>query len=164
MVPLKHRSTFCIVYIAFIYLAVLLLSSCSRGYRIGVSQCVGGPWRDKVNNEMISAQHLFDKDVRVDIVNADNDTKQQVRQIDSMIQAGVDLLVISPNEDVLLKISLERARQKGIPVILYDRKAEVTTRHLSVVIISTQESLWAFMRSLWFMLIWSGKASRRYWN
>ncbi len=124
MMPLKYKSTFYTVYVSFVYLAVLLLSSCSRGYHIGVSQCVGGPWRDKVNDEMISAQHLFDKDVRVDIVDANNDTKRQVRQIDSMIQAGVDLLVISPNEDVLLKISLERARQKGIPVILYDRKAE----------------------------------------
>ena len=45
-------------------LQFLLLWSCTSStsykYRIGVSECVGGRWRDRANNEMLSAQHLYD--------------------------------------------------------------------------------------------------------
>lgn len=91
-------------------------------YKIGVSQCVGGRWRDKVNNEMLSAQHLYDTDVKVCIINADNNTDRQRQQIDSLINAGVDLLVISPNEYKPLSPCVERAKKRGIPVILFERK------------------------------------------
>lgn len=105
---------------------LLLITSCtsraSYKYKIGVSQCVGGRWRDKVNNEMLSAQHLYDTDVKVCITNADNNTNRQRQQIDSLIDAGVDLLVISPNEYRPLSPCVERARKSGIPVILLERK------------------------------------------
>lgn len=42
----------------FILLATLVtLSGCTNHYKykIGVSQCVGGAWRDKANVEMLSA-------------------------------------------------------------------------------------------------------------
>lgn len=102
------------------------LTSCtfrtSYKYKIGVSQCVGGRWRDKVNNEMLSAQHLYDTDVKVCIANADNNTDRQRQQIDSLIKAGVDLLVISPNEYKPLSPCVDVAKKKGIPVILFERK------------------------------------------
>lgn len=94
----------------------------SYKYKIGVSQCVGGRWRDKVNNEMLSAQHLYDTDVKVCIINADNNTDRQRQQIDSLINASVDLLVISPNEYKPLSPCVERAKKRGIPVILFERK------------------------------------------
>ena len=60
-------------------LLAFLQLGCSTGnsyrYKIGVSQCVGGPWRDKVNNEMLSAQHLYDTDVEVTIVDANNNRR-----------------------------------------------------------------------------------------
>lgn len=48
----------------FVLIGLLLVCGCTSNnaaykYKIGVSQCMGGPWRDKVNNEMLSAQHLF---------------------------------------------------------------------------------------------------------
>lgn len=105
---------------------LLLITDCtphaSYKYKIGVSQCVGGRWRDKVNNEMLSAQHLYDTDVKVCITNADNNTDLQRQQIDSLINAGVDLLVISPNEYRPLSSCVERAKKYGIPVILFERK------------------------------------------
>lgn len=105
---------------------MLLITGCtpraSYKYKIGVSQCVGGRWRDKVNNEMLSAQHLYDTDVKVCITNADNNTDRQRQQIDSLINAGVDLLVISPNEYRPLSPCVEKAKKRGISVILFERK------------------------------------------
>ena len=108
-------------------ISITLLTSCDskhREYVIGVSQCVGGKWREKINNEMLSAQHLYDHDADVRIVNADNDTHRQAQQIDSLTNSGVDILVVSPNEVDKLKAPIERALKKGIPVVFFDRKIE----------------------------------------
>jgi len=50
-----------------------MLVACStdnRPYRIGVSQCGAGRWRDKVNQELLAAQHLYNHDVKVSIAEA----------------------------------------------------------------------------------------------
>ena len=108
----------------FILLATLVaLSGCTNHYKykIGVSQCVGGRWREKANVEMLSAQHLYDNDVKVIIKNADNNNERQCLQIDSLVDEGVDLLVVSPNDYHALNGSLQRAREKNIPVVFFDR-------------------------------------------
>lgn len=108
----------------FIMLAVLILATgCTSNYKykIGVSQCVGGRWREKANIEMLSAQHLYDTDVKVIIKNADNRNERQCLQIDSLINEGVDLLVVSPNDYHALNGSLQQARDKNIPIIFFDR-------------------------------------------
>ncbi len=108
----------------FILLATLILATgCTSNYKykIGVSQCVGGRWREKANIEMLSAQHLYDTDVKVIIKNADNRNERQCLQIDSLINEGVDLLVVSPNDYHALNGSLQRAREKNIPIVFFDR-------------------------------------------
>lgn len=108
----------------FIMLAVLILATgCTSNYKykIGVSQCVGGRWREKANIEMLSAQHLYDTDVKVIIKDADNSNERQCQQIDSLVDESVDLLVVSPNNYHALNGSLQRARNKNIPIIFFDR-------------------------------------------
>ena len=108
----------------YIMLAVLILATgCTSNYKykIGVSQCVGGRWREKANIEMLSSQHLYDTDVKVIIKNADNSNERQCLQIDSLINEGVDLLVVSPNDYHALNGSLQRAREKNIPIVFFDR-------------------------------------------
>ena len=106
-----------------ILVALLALTGCSSHYKykIGVSQCVGGRWREKANNEMLAAQHLYDNDVKVVIKNADNNNERQCLQIDSLVDEGVDLLVVSPNDYHALDRSLQRARKKNIPIVFFDR-------------------------------------------
>ena len=102
---------------------LLAVTGCSSHYKykIGVSQCVGGRWREKANVEMLSAQHLYDNDVKVTIKDADNSNERQCRQIDSLVDEGVDLLVVSPNDYHALDASLERACKKNIPIVFFDR-------------------------------------------
>lgn len=121
------RYTAKIIFYLIIFSCVLTTACSSDNdnrYRIGFSECVGGAWREKVNREMISAQHLYNNVVDVDITNADGNSALQLRQIDSLVASGIDLLVVAPNgyEDVVPAIV--RARQRGIPVILFDRKAD----------------------------------------
>lgn len=121
-------------FVGFLLMAALLVGcrNASPEYTIGVSQCVGGSWREKVNQEMRSAQHLYNNVVKVDIVSAEGDSKRQVAQIDSLADAGVDLLVISPNEYKAITPAIERAWKRGIPIVLFDRK--VDTNHYTAYI------------------------------
>ena len=112
-----------IVVIIIAILTVLTSCSDSNIYKIGVAQCSKGPWREKVNQEMLAAQHLYESDVKVSICNSFDDSGMQARQIDSLTQAGVDLIVVAPNEDTqVINDAVSRARQAGIPVICFDRK------------------------------------------
>ena len=89
--------------ILLIIIAVVILSSCSQSatiYKIGVAQCSKGPWREKVNKEMLAAQHLYEYDVKVTIANSIDDPELQARQIDSLAKTGIDLMVVAPYEDI----------------------------------------------------------------
>ena len=54
-------------------------------------------------------------------MSADNNSQRQVEQIDSMVANGIDLLVVSPSDAQVVSPAIDRAFNKGIPVILYDR-------------------------------------------
>ena len=74
----------------FLCFAVLALTACSESekvYKIGVAQCSKGHWREKVNQEMLAAQHLYEHDVKVSIANSYDDSEWQARQIDSLAQS-----------------------------------------------------------------------------
>ena len=114
-------------YIYLIILMATLLTGCSESgktYKIAVSQCSQGPWREKVNQEMQAAQHLYEQDVKVSIVDSYDDTELQKRQIDSLANCDIDLLVVAPNQAEPLVEAIARVRAKGIPVIFFDRKAD----------------------------------------
>lgn len=106
-------------------LALVAMAACTDGkpYRIGVSQCGAGQWREKVNQEMLAAQHLYEEDVVVSIACAYDDPKWQARQIDSLVDSGIDLLVVAPAETEPLAETIAKVKQKGIPVVYFDRKA-----------------------------------------
>ena len=105
--------------------AIALTTACTevKTYKIGVSQCGSGQWREKVNDEMLAAQHLYEKNVKVIIANAHDDTQLQINQIDSLVNEGIDLLVVAPNESSQLSATISEVRKKGLPVIFFDRKA-----------------------------------------
>ncbi len=57
----------------------------------------------------------------VDLQFANNDVKEQVNQIENMINNGCNVLVIASIEGDSLGTVLASAKEKGIPVIAYDR-------------------------------------------
>ncbi|MBQ6659437.1 MAG: AraC family transcriptional regulator, partial [Prevotella sp.] len=90
-----------IPFIIVILMGYLSLASCGEQkdtYKIGVSQCSKGRWRDKVNSEMLAAQHLYEQSAKVIIAHSYDDTEKQIKQIDSLAASGIDLLVVAPNE------------------------------------------------------------------
>lgn len=103
----------------------LIVSSCGspRRYTIGVAQCSEDSWRAKLNEELRTATYLYDN-VDIRVVSADDNDTVQRAQIDSFIDDGVDLLIVSPNSMTSISEAVDRAYDSGIPVILLDRKTD----------------------------------------
>lgn len=115
-----------IILIVLSFSMLLLLGACTqKKIVIGVSQCCGGVWREKVNNEMRLAQYQY-KNVDLLFTTAENDGQRQARQIDSMIARKVDLIVVAPDNVNDVTPAIERAYRAHIPVILFDRKVKTT--------------------------------------
>jgi ABC-type sugar transport system substrate-binding protein len=109
-----------IIYMAFL----VLLGSCSKQpkkFIIGVSQCSEDVWRDKLNDELKTSEYLNDS-IIVKLASSNDDNVLQNKQVNQFIDEGVDLLIISPNQLSAISKAVDRAHDKGIPVILYDRK------------------------------------------
>lgn len=104
-------------------IAMVLLSCGNRSddYIIGVSQCSEDSWRQKLKEELEMATY-FNEGVTLRFVSANDDSRLQERQIDSLASSGIDLLIVSPNQVDLLSEEIEKVYDAGIPVILFDRK------------------------------------------
>ena len=109
----------------FIYIVFgMLLTGCRqqpKKFVIGVSQCSEDIWRDKLNDELKMGEYLNDS-IIVKLASSNDDNVLQNKQVNQFIDEGVDLLIVSPNQLSAISKSVERAYDKGIPVILYDRK------------------------------------------
>lgn len=73
-------------------------------------------------NDEILREAMFYDGVSVEIRSAGDDNRQQAEDVRYFIDKGVDLLIISANEAAPMTPIVEEAYQKGIPVILVDRK------------------------------------------
>ena len=110
-----------IVLIGFV--GCLLTVGCvkhPKKYVIGVSQCSEDIWRDKLNDELKMGEYLNDS-IIVKLASSNDDNVMQNKQVNQFVDEGVDLLIISPNQLSAISKAVERAYDKGIPVILYDR-------------------------------------------
>lgn len=110
-------------YIAALMAALALLASCTGGkkrYVIGVSQCSEDVWREKLNQELRVAA-LYYNNMDLDIASANDDVRLQTDQINRFVDKGVDLLIVAPGQ-VSISPVIDRAYEKGIPVIIFDRR------------------------------------------
>jgi signal transduction histidine kinase/DNA-binding response OmpR family regulator len=94
-----------------------------KKFRVGFVQCCDDPWRDVMNSEMYRELELhpeLDFEMRV----SGNDSEKQIEQIRELVERGIDILVVSPNESKPLTPIIEEFYTAGIPVILIDRETD----------------------------------------
>ena len=107
-----------------LFLLAAFLCSCTKApqpYVIGVSQCSEDIWRDKQNAELLMSSYLHDN-VELRFASAYDSDERQVQQIDSLLTAGIDLLIVAPNQVATISPAIDRAYDRGIPVIVFERK------------------------------------------
>lgn len=112
------------VIMAVMMLFLLIFMSCSDGdkheYRIGVSQCSSGFWRQKQNNEMLR-ELLLQEGATMELRCADDNDDKQIADIQHFIDQKVDILIVSPHDTKELTDVIGKAYDAGIPVLLFDR-------------------------------------------
>ena len=91
-------------------------------YRIGFSQCTtNDAWRRAMLAGM-EKELSFHPNVRFQMLDAQNSSDLQRRQVQELIRQKVDLLLISPNQSGPLTALAEAAYNQGIPVVILDRR------------------------------------------
>ncbi|MHC1770871.1 MAG: substrate-binding domain-containing protein [Flexilinea sp.] len=91
-------------------------------FLIGMSQAnKGEPWRQAMNDQIAAAAEAY-PELEVVFADAAQNNAKQVADVENFLQQGIDLLIISPNEAAPLTDVVAKAFDKGIPVIVLDRK------------------------------------------
>ena len=123
----KFLSHLCLkkIFVFFLF-SYLLLTSCSTKqetkFTIGMSQCnLGEPWRVQMNLDIKNEAEKH-PEIRVTYKDAQNDSLKQRSQIEEYVNAEVDLIIVSPKEAAPLTPPVAAAYEKGIPVIVLDRR------------------------------------------
>ena len=109
------------IVILFCFLGMVACHQDVPHFCIGVAQCSDDSWRHKMNDEILREAMFYDG-VAVEIRSAGDDNRKQAEDVRYFMDKGVDLLIISANEAAPMTPVVEEAYQKGIPVILIDRK------------------------------------------
>ncbi len=101
-------------------LALVLTCASALAAKVGVSM----PTKDLQRWNQDGAymeEKLKEAGFEVELQFASNDVTTQLSQVEAMIDGGCDVIVISAIEGSSLGSALDKAKEKGIPVIAYDR-------------------------------------------
>ena len=66
----------------------------------------------------------FHDGVELRFASAYDSDQRQIQQIDSLVASGIDLLIVAPNQVATISPAIDRAYDRGIPVIVFERKTD----------------------------------------
>ncbi len=101
-------------------MVIASVSALADGQKVGVSMPTKDLQRWNQDGENMQ-KSLEAAGYTVDLQYASNDVQQQLNQVTNMINGGCEVLVIAAIEGSSLGSALALAKEKGIPVIAYDR-------------------------------------------
>ncbi|MEV0048941.1 substrate-binding domain-containing protein [Saccharopolyspora shandongensis] len=93
-------------------------------YTIGMSQAnLAEPYRVRMDDDIRKAAEKVPQ-FEVQFSDAAKDNSKQISDVENFLTKQVDLLMISPNEAAPLTDVVKKAYNKGIPVVVLDRKVD----------------------------------------
>ncbi|MBS1600201.1 MAG: substrate-binding domain-containing protein [Bacteroidetes bacterium] len=106
---------------------IIFLHSCDttnteKKFRIGFAQCTGTENWKKATREGMQRELSFHPGTELIYRSANDNSDLQVKQIKELLGQNIDILLVSPNEAKPLTAVVEEAYNKGIPVVIIDRK------------------------------------------
>ena len=126
-----------------------LAATCEGPFTIGVSNSfVGSEWRTQMIQNFENAVAEFNAagiEVNLVVESADTDVAGQQQQIQNLVNAGVDAIIINPGDVAGLNFDLEEAAAQGIVVIAIDQ--EIGAEGVYNVVIDQTE--WARISAQW---------------
>jgi ABC-type sugar transport system substrate-binding protein len=119
-------------YLVIVFILTIVLVSCenysdkSPKIKIGFSQSIDNDiWRKSMDHAM-EVEASLHPGVSLTIYNANRRAKNQIRDIENMIEQNVDVIIVAPYESDSIVPVLEKANTLGIPVIIVDRKVKTS--------------------------------------
>jgi signal transduction histidine kinase/DNA-binding response OmpR family regulator len=109
-----------------VFLLILSVTGCEKSdgkkLKIGFSQCVSNDaWRQAMQEEMYRELSFY-PELSFSFKDAEGDSERQILQIKELLEEGINLLIVSPNESDPITPIVEQVFAMGIPVIVLDRK------------------------------------------
>jgi len=93
-------------------------------YVIGMSQAnKAEPYRQRMDDDIATAAKAVPQ-FTVEFADAQQDNAKQVSDVENFLTQQIDLLIISPNEATPLTAVVKKAYDRGIPVVVLDRKVD----------------------------------------
>ena len=112
-----------IVIVAITIKSITTKKSEGVEFVIGMSQAnLTEPWRISMNEEIIEEAKKY-KNIKIVYKDAGGDTDKQKKDINELVSAGVDLLIVSINDSKKLTPLVSEV-YKTMPVIVLDRAVE----------------------------------------
>lgn len=111
----------------FALLVSYLLTACSgsageQKFRIGFAQCTGTENWKRATREGMQRELSLHPGTELIYRSANDNSELQVKQIKELLNDNIDILLVSPNEAAPLTSVVEEAYNRGIPVVVIDRK------------------------------------------
>ncbi|MCF8302027.1 MAG: substrate-binding domain-containing protein [Bacteroidales bacterium] len=119
-----YKSLKIILISYFFLISNFELGAQNEEYLIGFSQCTTSDiWREQMNREILNELTLY-PNMEMIMRDANDNSQKQINDIKELVNKGIDLLIVSPNESKPLTPIVEEVYNKGIPVIVIDREIE----------------------------------------
>ncbi len=94
-------------------------------FLVGVSIDFSDIWHDKMYDEIVQ-EAVLHPELHLRVKNARGDRRLQGLQIDSLINSGVDLLIIGVEDPLYIRAAMEHASQRAIPVVINSRNPKMS--------------------------------------
>lgn len=117
-----------ITAVALTTVILLTISSCSKDegqrFTIGFAQTgLNDEWRRAMNQSM-RIQASMHPNIDLVILDGEDNIENQAKDIEELIEQNVDILIVSPVKSRPITPIVEKAYNKGIPVLVVDRKID----------------------------------------
>lgn len=124
----------------------LMASASAADYTIGISNTVqGNGWREEMVCSMKAEALASGKVKSLNIAHRNTDAAGQIEDINNLIQAGVDAIVVNPANPDGIKSAVKAATDQGIVVVAVDQ----TVNEESAYVLSNNQEEYAYLGAKW---------------
>ena len=111
-------------YAVMVVMTVACNSDNSNSYHIGVAQTSNDAWCQQMDAEMLREASFNKRKVELDIRSCYMNPQLQKAQIDSLVNKGIDLLVVAPC-DSAINSQIKSVIERGIPVVVLGQSVPI---------------------------------------
>ena len=134
----------------------LMSTAMAADYTIGISNTVqGNGWREEMVCAMKAEALASGKVKSLNIAHRNTDAAGQIEDINNLIQAGVDAIVVNPSNPDGIKSAVKAATDRGIVVVAVDQ----TVNEDSAYVLSNNQEQYAYLGAKWLFEQIEGKGT-----